>query len=350
MLADDDTRRPGVERPWEIDLQRSDSAPLRELRALVSHVETAVQLVESGRIRADAFIPVDLTKLGLPYRDPGDIPLWERRNGREILLLEPAHLPDRDGNLRHAFPTGTLPRLFLIWLTTEVKRASGGAPAGEPLRIELGESMENFMRQLGVASGGMQRRTVIEQLNRIIRSRITIMTTSTTAKQGGAWVDEGHQLSIASQWQLWHSGEDTTGAEALIGSWIEVTPQFRRAAETAVPLSSAVIQQLKSQPMRLDIYAWLVRRLYSLRTPETHVSWDQLAAQFGAAYRQRRQFKAAFTRHLQVVRIYYPEARAYATSDGLILRRSPRHIPERDQPRRRGKDALQIVRAITEEP
>lgn len=350
MLADDDTRRPGVERPWEIDLQRSDSAPLRELRALVSHVETAVQLVESGRIRADAFIPVDLTKLGLPYRDPGDLAVWERRNGRQILLLEPAHLPDQDGHLRRRYPCGSLPRAFLIWLTTEVKRAGGETPLNEPLRIELGESMETFMRQLGLSSGGMQRRTLIEQLNRLIRSRITIMTTATTAKEGGAWVDEGHQLSIASQWQLWHSGEDAAGAEALIGSWIEVTTEFRRAAETAVPLSSAVIQQLRSQPMRLDIYAWLVRRLYALRASETHVSWEQLASQFGADYRHLRQFKAAFKRHLQVVRIYYPEARAYPTSAGLILRRSPRHIPEREQPRRRGKDALQIVRAITEEP
>lgn len=320
-----------------------DTPAFRRVQELSYHLACAAELAEQGRMRAGTYIPIDLAQLSLPYRDPKDLPFWKRVNGDKTLIVEPALLPDRDGNIRRAFPYGSIPRLFLMWITTEVKLQ--GRTAGQPVKLELGESLQDFMRQLGIGSGGKQRRLVLDQLNRLVRARITIQESSTKG-DAGSWADQGRHLSVASAWSLWHSGDDPEGSSPLMGSYIEISAEFARSIDTAMPLATDVLRRLQTHPMRLDIYAWLVLRLYNLRS-EVHVTWKQLEEQFGGNYKHTRQFRAAFKNNLQVVRMYYYKARVFATDEGLILRPSKRHIPERSDRQTRGS-GYEIARHLAQ--
>lgn len=93
-------------------------------------------------------------------------------------------------------------------------------------------------------------------------------------------------------------------------------------------LSGRVIAELKNNPMQLDIYVWLVRRLHSARG-QSNVSWEQFEEQFGGNYQRSRRFREAFKQNLHIVRLYYPDAGVWITDHGLILRRSGKHIPAR---------------------
>lgn len=323
-----------------------ESPATRTLREVLPHMDRANELMEQGRIRAGSYIPVELAQLCLPYRDPKDLHFWERTNGNKKLLIEPALLPSRDGSIRRGFPFGSVPRLFLIWLTTEIKMQ--GRTDGQPIRVELGESLQDFMRQIGLTTGGgTQRRRVMDQLNRLVRARITILDLSAEGGAEGSWRDQGRQLSVASSWSLWHAGDDDDGEAPLMGSYIEVSPEFARSIDGAVPLATDVLRELQTHPMRLDIYCWLVHRMYRMRKRESRVTWHQLEEQFGGNYSRTRQFRAAFKTNLLAVRMYYPRARISVTKDGLLLRPSPKHIPQRGDLEQRG-DKYDIARDIRE--
>ena len=105
-------------------------------------------------------------------------------------------------------------------------------------------------------------------------------------------------------------------------------PFFRSVMTGAVPLNLNVVAALRrgsGSPMRLDIYTWLVHRLYYLRR-QTTVPWEALALQFGGDYKHVRQFKAQFLRQLAAVRLFYPEADLQPAAVGIVLRPSPKHI------------------------
>ncbi len=70
----------------------------------------------------------------LPYQDPGDLALWTREAGRLSLSVQPAVVRDpTSGALVARYPYGTLPRLLLLWLSTETVRT-------RERRLVLGDS------------------------------------------------------------------------------------------------------------------------------------------------------------------------------------------------------------------
>jgi hypothetical protein len=84
-------------------------------------------------------------QLALPYKDPGELPFWERRNGHYSLILRPAVETADTGRRRVAYPFGTVPRLLLSWFATEAVRTQ------QP-ELLLGDSLASFMRDLGMAA------------------------------------------------------------------------------------------------------------------------------------------------------------------------------------------------------
>lgn len=321
---------------------QGSSAPpphaLPKFRELTRHAEKSHELHEAGKIRADSYLQMLFTQLALPYREPRGMPIWTRQNGRHTLTIQPGALMDRNGNLTVAYPYGSKARMFLIWLTTEVKRHN-------TRELNLGPSLNAFMESMGLKhTGGHQRRAVEDQLRRLFGATITVQTHS--HKSDGTWTSEGATMTIAKTWQLWYSEDDQAGSTPLAGSRVVLSESFYESImQSAVPLARDVLRELQSHPMRLDIYVWLVHRLYKLPR-ETHISWAQLEQQFGGNYARRRAFVAAFTENLHVVRMYYPEARISTTKQGVILRPSARHVGAR-RTQRRYESSAQIMQAGT---
>ena len=86
------------------------------------------------------------------------------------------------------------------------------------------------------------------------------------------------------------------------------------------------LRQLRKSPMDLDVYAWLVHRLFQLNRPNT-VTWAQLSGQFGHSYSEGRKFRHFFLDSLKRVLAAYPEARVKPADVGLLLLPSRPHVP-----------------------
>ena len=106
----------------------------------------------------------------LPYRDPGDVPAWGRRNGNLVLVVQPGMTIDKDGVPRSiGYPFGTVPRLVLTWLSTEAVRTKSRD-------LVLGESLAEFMRSLELTPTGGRNGTITRlrrQMERLFQATLS---------------------------------------------------------------------------------------------------------------------------------------------------------------------------------
>src|SRR5271165_5449828 len=117
-----------------------------------------------------AYLARELVQASLPHSNPGDVPLWTRRNGEVTLAIQPG-INIRTGK-SYGYPYGTIPRLLLFWITTEAIRIRSR-------RLELGYSLNGFMADLGMNPdpGGGKRgeaKRLRDQMERLFRSRFSL--------------------------------------------------------------------------------------------------------------------------------------------------------------------------------
>lgn len=261
------------------------------------------------------------TQTSLPYRDPGDVPAWGRRNGSLSLVVQPGMTIDRDGQPRSiGYPYGTIPRLLLTWLSTEAVRT-------QSQELVLGTSLAEFMRSLELTPTGGKNGTITrlrKQMERLFQASLSVRWDGDTSRDAGA------RLNVASAYDLWWADADPS-QPALLPSSVRLSGEFfREVTEHPVPLDLGALRALRGSPLRLDIYAWLTYRMSYLRR-RTEIPWDGLRAQFGSSNRDTRQgranFRSDFERHLREVMVVYREANVEVSPGGLVLQPSRTHVP-----------------------
>lgn len=254
-----------------------------------------------------------LTQTNLPYKDPGQLPQWVRRNGGVSLSVHPGLVQLPDGTMGLRYPYGTMPRLILIWLTSS-------ALATGTNTLELGSSLTEFMAELGLKPTGGPRGSITRlksQMDRLLRARLVLEVTTDYRNQFA-------QMQIATSFSISRSPE---GGPSLITLDKEF---FQEIIRRPVPLNMATLAALRGSAMRLDIYSWLTWRMYKLHRP-TVITWDSLMLQFGSNFADtkqgRSQFRSDFSAHLERVLKEYTEARAVASEAGLKLFPSKTSVP-----------------------
>lgn len=267
------------------------------------------------------YIAKVFAQTALPYREPGDVRAWGRRNGDVSIRIEPGLREIESGGWESiGLPYGVLPRLTLTWLATEVVRT-------KERRVVLGHSLADFLREIDRAPAGGPNGTIRRletQLNRLFASRITIDYRGHPNRQAGA------QTNVADVWDLFWSKKNPE-QPTLMPSFVYLSEHFyNQIISRPVPVSMDALRLLKGSPLRLDIYCWLTHRMYALDAP-TEVSWNALAMQFGPtdkqlAPNQLRSFKSHFLKQLAQVLCVY-KANVDDTPYGLMLRPSSTHIP-----------------------
>ncbi|RFA06409.1 hypothetical protein B7R54_18680 [Subtercola boreus] len=257
-------------------------------------------------------------QVSLPYRDPGNVPFWERQNGAVSLTMRPALLTRPDGTRFEAYAYGLLPRHALTWIATEAVRTDSPV-------LELGQSMNAFMQKIGLAKGGRDAKRLTEQLQRLFGSQLSVRG---LASNESGYGEQTKYIQIADQVQLWFAkGERTDGDNrGLWTSTVTLSQEFFRSiVEAPVPVNLEAMRALGASPMRLDIYLWATYRVFNLSRP-TRIKWADLGAQFGGQYETLRQFKAQFIKNLTEVKLVYPELNLDVEKDFLVLRPSPPHV------------------------
>lgn len=339
-MADSDVKKGAV--PARVDYGR-DAVPdwIREV------IETglAIEREDARSTGSLGFMTRALVSASMPYKDP-KTKFFERQNGDLTLtMLSPKGVP-----------YGKYPRLLLSWLITEA------VTTRSPV-VTLGDTLAEFLRAtIGVEATGGKRGTatrVSEQMERLFKSLISVdrrdqpdarsfSFENITLVRGGTIDQEDMRRldsldaiestgDVAGQ-HLWRAA-DRTSEQGRWNSQVELTPQFfRECIETPVPLDLRAYRALSPSPMAMDIYSWCTYRMSYIKRPTRPIPWPILQAQFGSGFpfteQGTRDFKKAFKRNLDIVRLAYPDLRVDETSDrgGLILMPSRPHIPKLGKP------------------
>jgi hypothetical protein len=273
-----------------------------------------VQTAESTDGIAFQYVP--LIQCSFPHADQGELTTFTRRNGWLELTLSTAR---RDTGLPYGVPA----RLLTIYCASEAIRTRSP-------EIYLGKSVHEFLRRLEVPITRGERgslRVYANQLLRLIHCAISIDENIRDATgRTGLHI---RQALFAEEAQLWWDDRESIGQGS---SLVLSSVLFQSILERSAPLSTHAIRQLRKSPMDLDIYAWLVHRLFHLSRPST-LTWEQLSGQFGHSYGELRYFRRFFGDSLKRVLKVYPEARLDWLDTGIVLLPSRRHVSSRRSPR-----------------
>lgn len=272
-----------------------------------------------------AFLTRYLVQATLPHRQPtGNPPEWHRTNGKYTLSVRPGFSTDRKTGERRQlpYPSGTIPRLLMFWITTEALRT------GER-KLSLGASLSDFMRELGLnpRNGGKgtkrsDARRLYDQMERLFRATISFEYDDGNAHR---WVD----MQVAGEGEFWWN-PIRPDEPVMWDSWVLLGERFFNAIiDAPVPVDVAALRELKGSPLALDLYAWSTYKTYQAirRKRPMRVSWHQLRAQIGTDYQTTKDFKRYAKIALSKVRDVYPGLRLDDVSGGLVVRPGRTAIP-----------------------
>ena len=256
------------------------------------------------------FVHSGWCQAALPHRKQADDRLpWRVSTPSITLLVEPGH--DANGT-PIGVPYGPAARLIMIHLQTEALRTGSR-------NIELGHSLNEFLRRLGMTLGGRTRNVVREQAHRISRCRFSFHSNITVTGRNSFVQQNIVDAAILGDWQSTEPG----GQRSLFVERARLSEIFfEQLTRHAVPLDESALHALKAHSMALDVYCWLAYRLHALKQPAP-ISWAALHGQFGNSIEKRKNFMATFRDALRAIHLVYPDARYHLTPSGIILHHSP---------------------------
>ena len=259
-----------------------------------------------------SFQYVPLIQCSFPHADPGEVTSFTRRNGWLELTIATAR-PDT------GLPYGVPARLLTIYCASEAIRTRSQ-------EIYLGSSIHDFLRRLDIPITRGERGSLRVYANQLLRlAHCTLSIDENIQDASGRQGLHIRPALFVEDALLWW---DKAGGVGEGSSLVLSSVLFKSILERSAPLSTVAIKQLRKSPMDLDVYAWLVHRLFHLSKPSA-ISWAQLSGQFGHNYGEIRYFRRFFGDSLKRVLHIYPEARIKVSDTGLMLLPSKPHVVPR---------------------
>ena len=256
-----------------------------------------------------AFQHVVLCHLGFP-RSSTEAREFERRSGHAVLKLKAGEVFNGFDLIPQPLPYGAIPRLMLIAAITKAVQQKSRT-------IELGRSMSESLRNLGLAdSGGAHWRNVVKQQQALAAVDMVLGF----MQDGLAKTVKAPPFDEITAWV--HRDEQQP---TLFPSQIVLSEKFFNALEAhAVPLDVRAVRSLGRYPMALDVYTWLAHRLCRVRSNQgDKVSWLALREQFGQEIHDQKDFKKKMREALKRAQLVYPKAKLGSWSSGITLLPSP---------------------------
>ncbi len=301
-----------IEHGREVAMKKVDPAERHLVRIaadILAEDDDAIGVTYSGFCQAS-----------LPHKKLPAEKEWIRRSERLTLMIEPGRLI-RPGTSEGEFvgvPFGSRARLILLYLQTQALRSRSR-------EVELGRSMREWLRRMGIAQGGKSIREVRDQATRLSICKLTFFYQNANGGTGFSSeriVDDGVLFLEPGS-----SSEDRQ--EHLFVETVRLSQSFYDAlSRHPVPLWEPAIRAIQNNSMGLDLYVWLAYRLHVLSKP-TSIRWPRLHQQFGAGFKSQRQFKPTFIGNLKLALAVYPDAGVEIEEDGLRLLPSRAPVPER---------------------
>jgi len=271
------------------------------------------EAIEAGKL---GFMARGLVQATMPHKKTTAL-IHHRVNGDYHLTISAM-------NPTVGLPYGSVPRLLLAWLATE-------AITTRNRELILGDSMSDFMRQLGMAPTGGRWGSIPRLKSQASKLFSSAIQCSFVTKDDSGQRTALQNMLIADSANLWWEPQNP-GQQSLFESTVKLSEAFyNEITDNPVPIDMRALFALKKSPLALDIYCWLTYRMSYLRNP-TSIPWEALQGQFGSGYpmtsQGTRDFKKAFLTQLKKVQVVYPGCNADEGASGLLLRRSKTHIPK----------------------
>jgi hypothetical protein len=283
----------------------------------MSEIEKSI----GGKLKKDeiALMARELVLVTLPHKDPGNVPVWTRQNGNISLMIQPGYRRDPEGGktpICVGYPYGSIARLILYWIVTEARRT------GEP-RLELGKSLAEFMRKLGLTPDGSTGKrsstnSVHRQIERLIYAHIRF---TKEIEEGSLRGRLDFSLPVAKAACLWWDVKDTE-QKLLWGSYLILNDDFFRAILTnPVPVRMMTLLALKKSPLGLDLYAWATLEAYKTKAHRQgrFVAWKLLHQQFGTEVGRLDRFVSKAKRELQKIMCNCPTIKLSFAHGGVQI-------------------------------
>jgi hypothetical protein len=263
------------------------------------------------------FMARPLIQATLPHsKTPGTN--YFRQNGNVVLEVRSSPI--------YGLPYGTIPRILLIWMTSEACKKKSRD-------LELGKTLTEFLRRLDfpVTGGARGYLTALKkQMDALFTSTFHIRYDVSGSKQHGL----AHENIVpVIHYICWDSPKSASEDQMnLFRNEITLSKEFYQdIIKQPVPVDMRAIKMLRKSPLAIDVYEWLTLKNYSARRP-VGIPWEALQLQFGASYpntpRGRRNFKMKFLMALASVGQVYPDAnKLQPETDHLLFIPGRPHIP-----------------------
>ena len=230
-----------------------------------------------------------LLMVNLPYRDPGNNQkTWWRKNGNVSIDINSGTKEGKSIGL----PYGAYPRLILAYLATQAVKTQSPT-------IYLGKSFNHFLVMMNINTGGTTRKRLKEQLMRTLSASFS--WTCDTEKQ---W--SRINANVAAGAQLWWEVQDADEGYNDWESFVRLNKDFYdEVIKNAVPLDLRVLSVLKNAPLGLDLYMFILWRIYKLKKP-VYISWESLQQQLGGQYADVKVFARDCRSHIKRIKAIHP--------------------------------------------
>ena len=276
-------------------------------------IETAFAVL-SDEVQRIGIMHAGFAMTALPHKNLAET-VWIREGGNIRLRVESG--ADAGANMV-GIPFGSIARMILLYLQSEAVKTRSRD-------IELGRSMNHWLKTMGVDNGGKTYKLVREQSKRLSLCRLTFYRMSSGATQ----VTNGSFVRDAIL-----PGEDGDDQLSLWREAVRLDEGFYQSLiDHPMPLQEAAIRMIGGRSMAIDVYIWLAYRLHQLSRP-TPITWAAIYRQFGAGFTLIRQFRAKFRDTLALALAAYPDAHVIEEEGGLLLYPSPPPVMESKSSRR----------------
>jgi len=276
-------------------------------RIIAAAADTAEALANTGSPEGAAgYVYSGWCMLGLPYRRPKGAAeqAWRIDTPYAAIIVEGGSKALDDGSLQQVgVPFGAYARVLQLTISSDcLERGTRD--------LELGITAYDVLRRLGLPDGGKVANSVLEQMERLARCRVSFRIGSDTK---GFVIND----RIVEAFEY-----DTDNSRLFIKRLRLSQAYYDSLRKHPVAIDRDAVGRIRNSAMALDVYCWLCYRLPALEE-DTPVSWAALRAQFGHGVASLKHFKAPFAESLELARSVYPDARFAVTAQGVVLRPSP---------------------------
>ncbi len=196
-----------------------------------------------------------------------------------------------------SLPYGSVPRILLAWMMTE-------AVQKKSQRINLGNNMRGFLKEIGLDNNGQKYKLVKDQIFRLLNTSFSL----NFYDENDDYIREkGKRFFLINENDFWWNKRENQ--DTVFESYIRLSDEFFELCQSPIPIDKRALIYLKKSPLCLDIYFWLSPKIYQMKKL-TLLTWKQLKNQFGSEYKDdkkgRYNFKVEFKRAFEEIDLLYP--------------------------------------------